>query len=130
MRYHSERTSNKYKNIQERMPEVTKALASFRPTKENNQTVKTQHNYRLGKLWEEFEARSDSWPRCWSSRWVEQEVGAGEAGGGEQGEAVGGEQGEGGGGDQGSQGSSPLEQEAGAAASPAGQDPSLVWMIG
>ena len=75
MRYHSERTSNKYKNIQERMPEVPKALASFRPTKENNQTVKTQHNYRLGKLWEEFEARSDS-----LAEMLEQQMGG--AGGG------------------------------------------------
>jgi hypothetical protein len=59
-RYNSERTTRKYKNVQERLTEITKKLAVFRPAVAENVAVKAKHNKRLGSLWKEFESRSDS----------------------------------------------------------------------
>ena len=76
VRYNSERTTNKYKNVQERLGDLTKKLASFRPAKQENVTVKQQHNERLGKLWKDFEARSDSLSQLLEQQ-MEPEGGAG-----------------------------------------------------
>ena len=58
--YHSERSSKKYKNIQERIKGVTKATAELKPTRPANVERKAQINSRLAELWKEFEDRSES----------------------------------------------------------------------
>ena len=59
-RYHSDRSTKKYENIQDRLGELTKAQAAFKPVKAENVELKAKHNRRLGEMWAEFETRSDS----------------------------------------------------------------------
>ena len=58
--YFSDRTSNKYKNIQERMVFLAENISTFKPSTSELDVVKTQYNSRLTELWKNFELRSDS----------------------------------------------------------------------
>ena len=60
IRYHSDRTTNKYDNVRKRMGDVTRQLSSFKPAREQNKIMKVKHNARLADKWQEFELRSDS----------------------------------------------------------------------
>ena len=57
---YSDRTSQKYDNIKERMKLLTQILAAFKPGKPALEMVKSEYNSRLGELWKDFESRSDS----------------------------------------------------------------------
>ena len=59
-KYHSERDSNKYINIQTRLIHTTKENKQLQPTRQANLDLKNQYNKRLAQLWTEFENRSDS----------------------------------------------------------------------
>jgi len=60
VRYLSDRNTNKYKNVQNRMITLTRQLSSFKPAREQNIKVKAKHNARLSELWQKFETRSDN----------------------------------------------------------------------
>lgn len=60
VRYHADRDSNKYKNIRERMTEITKKLKDLKPTRDSTKKLKEDYNSRLAELWTVFESRSDS----------------------------------------------------------------------
>lgn len=60
LKYHSERDSNKYTNIQARLSHITKENKQLQPTRQANIELKSQYNNRLAQLWTEFENRSDT----------------------------------------------------------------------
>ena len=59
-RCYSDRTSEKYSNMKERMKMLTQILAAFKPGKPVLELMKTEYNRRLDELWKDFESRSDT----------------------------------------------------------------------
>ena len=59
-RYYSQKTTVKHKNIQQRLTELTRKLASLSPTTSSNKEKKKNFNERLTVLYNEFEERSES----------------------------------------------------------------------
>ena len=59
-KHDSQRSTNKYKNIKERIRELTNKAGKLKPTSSHNKELKTKYSDRLAVLWKEFEDRSDS----------------------------------------------------------------------
>ena len=59
-RYFSNRTMNKYKNIQLRLSTLTRENSSFKPSRDSNKEIMKKYLARLATLWQDFEARSES----------------------------------------------------------------------
>lgn len=59
-RYYSDRTTNKYKNIQLRLSTLTRENSSFKPSRDSNKEIMKKYSARLATLWQDFEARSES----------------------------------------------------------------------
>ena len=59
-RYYSDRTTNKYRYIQERMVSLAENISIFKPGKQELEMVKTQYNNKLTDMWKDFESRSDT----------------------------------------------------------------------
>jgi len=58
--YYSQRSTNKHKNIKQRMRELTSKNEKLKPTSSHNKDLKSKYSDRLAHLWKEFEDRSES----------------------------------------------------------------------
>ena len=59
LQFYSQKTTRKYKNVRERITELTAKVGRLQPTSESNKVLKDQHNERLANLWQEFEDRAE-----------------------------------------------------------------------
>ena len=58
--YYSQRSTKHYKNIKERLRELTNKVGKLKPTSSHNKELKTKYSDRLTHLWNDLEERAES----------------------------------------------------------------------